>query len=418
MSVDDPFFWEWDARHPDDRRSLERARLLITELEIRDIGLPLLTIVGSKGKGTAAAYASAYLSAAGCRVTTITSPSYRSTRERIRVDGQAISVAEMRTLADRVARGIKRLPKRVAGKGYLAPSGLFTIAGVLHAITEKADVLVLEAGRGGRSDEACLFPPTVAAVTPIFEEHIGELGASVVDIARDKAAVIGPDTRAVLSTPQRDTVEHVLRATVADLTRDQLKVAFMTPHTSGVPVELLPAGLGGVNAELGCLAAERLLNSVEPDLPEAGALLRTLSSVRLPGRLSWHQVPGTGTRLLLDQAVTRAAAAAALALADRQQGGIDHVLLSLSDDKDLAGMIAELAGNQVTFVRLNRSHLSFSREIPPHWTLIKEDELTVDMLAALGRVVAMGTFSFVALMLELLDVGTDRLYAGERTLGG
>jgi dihydrofolate synthase / folylpolyglutamate synthase len=417
MSVDDPFFREWDARHPGDRRSLDRARLLIAQFRIQDVGLPLLTIVGSKGKGTAAAYASAYLSAAGCRVITITSPSYRSTRERIRVDGRAISTTEMRTLANRVARGIERLPKPVAGKGYLAPSGLFIIAGVLHAVSTKPDVIVLEAGRGGRSDEACLFPPTVAAVTPIFEEHIGELGASVMDIAQDKASVIGPDTQAVLSAPQRDTVESVLRTTVAGLSKGEIEFSLMTPHASGVPAGLLPPGLGTVNAELGCLAAQRLLNSQELGRPKAEDLHRSLSSVRLPGRLSWHHVPRAETRILLDQAVTRAAAAAVLAMAGRQQGGIDHVVLSLSDDKDLDGVIAELAGQQVTFVQLNRSHLSFNRELPPNWTLIKEDELTVDMLAGLGRVVAMGTFSFVALMLDLLDVETDRLYAPPTAAG-
>ena len=35
---------------------------------------------------------------------------------------------------------------------------------------------MLEAGRGGRSDEVSLFPPTVAALTPIFAEHVGVLG--------------------------------------------------------------------------------------------------------------------------------------------------------------------------------------------------------------------------------------------------
>src|SRR4051794_11764326 len=233
MSVDDTFFLEWDARGPGERRSLDRARSLIAQLEIPEVDLPVLTIVGSKGKGTAAAYASAYLSAAGRRVVTITSPSYRSTRERIRVDGQVISSGEMKTLADRVAQGIKRLPRRVAGQGCLAPSGLFIIAGMLQALATRPDAIVLEAGRGGRSDEACLFPPTVAAVTPIFEEHIGVLGASVMDIARDKAAVIGPDTQAVLSAPQRDNVERMLRTTVADISNGRVEVDMMAPHTSG-----------------------------------------------------------------------------------------------------------------------------------------------------------------------------------------
>jgi dihydrofolate synthase/folylpolyglutamate synthase len=250
----------------------------------------------------------------------------------------------------------------------------------------------------------------VAAVTPIFEEHIGVLGASVTDIARDKASVIDPDTQAVLSVPQRENVERVLRTTVADISNDRVEVDVMIPHTSGIPVGLLPVGLGSVSAELGCLAAQRLLDSQDLGRPKPGHLRRTLYSVTLPGRLSRHQTPGTETTLLLDQAVTRPAAATALAMANARQGGVDHVLLSLSDDKDLDGAIAELDGTPVTFVQLNRSHLSFTHEIPPHWGLIKEDELTMDVLAGLGRILAMGTFSFVALMLDLLGVETGRLY--------
>jgi folylpolyglutamate synthase/dihydropteroate synthase len=411
VNADQPFFSEWDARNPGDRRSLDRARLLTVKLGIADIDLPILTVVGSKGKGTAAAYASAYLSAAGRRVVTITSPSYRSTRERIRVDGRAISEAGLRRLSTRVTEGIGLLPDRAGGQGYLAPSGLFVVAGMLHALSVEPDMIVLEAGRGGRSDEACLFPPTVAAITPIFEEHIGELGANVTDIARDKASVIGPATRAVLAAPQRDAVERVLRTTIAEISGDRVELDVMIPGTSGVPAGLLPDGLSTVNAELGCALAQRVLDSADSARPNAETSRRVLSSVTLPGRLSWHQVPGVETTLLLDQAVTRVGTAAALALARTQRGGVDHVVLSLSDDKDMDAVIAELAGLPVTFVRLNRSHLSFTHEVPSHWTLIKEDELTLDVLAGLGRrVLALGTFSFVALMLGLLDVETEQLF--------
>jgi folylpolyglutamate synthase/dihydrofolate synthase len=411
VNADQPFFSEWDARSPGDRRSLDRARLLTVELGIADLDLPILTIVGSKGKGTAAAYASAYLSAAGRRVVTITSPSYRSTRERIRVDGRAISEPDLRRLSTRVAEGIGRLPDRTVGQGYLAPSGLFIVAGMLHALSVEPDVIVLEAGRGGRSDEACLFQPTVTVVTPIFEEHIGELGASIMDIARDKASVIGPETAAVLSAAQGEVVERVLRTTVAEMSVDRIELDVMIPGSGGIPGDLLPAGLGTVNGELGCLAAQRLLDVGGPGRPTAEALRRALSSVRLPGRLSWHRIPGTGATLLLDQAINRAGAAAALAQMRARQGGIDHVVLSLSDDKDVDAVIAELDGLPVTFVHLSRSHLSFTHEIPSHWTLIKEEELTLDALAGLGpRVLASGTFSFVALMLGLLDVETERLF--------
>ncbi|GAA2095298.1 hypothetical protein [Actinomadura alba] len=403
------FFREWDARAPGDRRSLDRARALIEALRINTAGIPVLTVVGSKGKGTAAAYASAVVSAAGRRVVTITSPHYRTVRERIRVDGSAVSAAGLAALAGRISGGMARLP--APRGGYLAPSGLFIVAGVLHALDLDADALVVEAGRGGRSDEASLFPPTVAAVTPVFEEHLGELGDSVADIARDKASVIGPNTLAVLSAPQRDDVEPVLRAAVAEASGGRTAYEPARPgDVPDVPPGPLPGGLGAANAELGYLAARRLLELTGGTRPAAEPLRAVLSSMSLPGRLSWHPVPEAPVSVLLDQAVNGPGAAAARTAA-RSRGGADHVLVSLSDDKDLDGVIAALRGLPVTFVRLDRPHLGFTRPVPAHWTVLGEHELTVRALTRLGgRVIALGNVSFVARMLELLDVSAEPLF--------
>jgi folylpolyglutamate synthase/dihydropteroate synthase len=411
MSTDDLFFREWAARLPGERRSLTRARALIGALGIAGMGLPVLTVVGSKGKGTAAAYASAHLSAAGLRVVTITSPALRGNRERIRLSGRAVSAGELDSLAKRLAAEIRRLPARTDGEGYLSPSGLFIIAGVLHALSVAADVLVVEAGRGGGSDEASLFPPTVAAVTPVFEEHLGELGDSVTAIARDKASVVGPATGAVLSAPQRADVEPVLSTTVAGITRGRIRVETVTPGTNGIAADLLPGGLGSVNAELGCAGARRLLEVTRAAPPTAADLRATLSSIVLPGRLSWHRLPGSQAAVLIDQAVTGPAATAALRAGRARWGAVDHVLVSLPDDKDLAGVTAVLRGFPVTFVELKRTHLRFDRELPPGWARLGEDELTVDVLRRLGpHIAALGTVSFAALLLELLDVPTERLF--------
>jgi dihydrofolate synthase/folylpolyglutamate synthase len=409
VNNDDPsrvFFREWDARAPGERRSLERARALVEALEITTADLPILTVVGSKGKGTAAAYASAVLAAAGRRVVTVTSPHYRTACERIRVDGSAVRAAELAALAGRVRRGMERLPPRRGG--YLSPSGLFVVAGLLHALALCADALVVEAGRGGRSDEVSLFPPTVAALTPVFEEHLGELGDSVADIARDKASVVGPQTLAVLSAPQRDDVEPVLRAAVAEASGG--RTVYEPMAAGGVAADPLPGGLGAVNARLGCLAAGRLLECTGGTPPGTHALRAVLPTISLPGRLSWHHVPGSPVTVLLDQVVNGPGAASALTAA-RARGGADHVLVSLSDDKDLDGVAAELAGLPVTFVRLDRPHLRYTRDVPPHWAVVVEDRLSIDVLAGLGeRVVALGNVSFIARMLELLDVRTEHLF--------
>ncbi|WP_283138295.1 hypothetical protein [Rhizohabitans arisaemae] len=376
MSV---FYDEWDRRAPGSRRSLERARMVRDRLGLTDPSIPILTVVGSKGKGTAATHASAVLAAAGRTVVTVTSPALRGDRERIRVNGAAVSVAEFENLAERLSSVLSGLP---AGTGHLSPSGLFTLAGVLHATTVGADLLVLEAGMGGRSDEVSLFPPTVVAVTEIFAEHVGVLGADPPEIAREKAGVAGPATRALVTLPQTPEV----RAAMDEVTPNPRLTWEITPSSAGWER----------NAELGRAAARRLLRLLGIPRPE------TVPPVRLPGRLSFHPIPGG--ELLADCAISRTGVAVALATARRRWDTIDRVLLCLPDHKDLDGAIGELAGLPVTFVRLPYAHLRFERPVP--WPVVEADELALPR----GRVLALGTVYFIGRVLALADVDTERLF--------
>ncbi|MFC5754377.1 hypothetical protein [Actinomadura rugatobispora] len=403
------FFREWRRRGPDERRSLERARALAEVLRLPDADRPVLAVVGSKGKGTAAAYASAVLAAAGLRTGTVTSPAYRSNRERIRVDGQAIGEGELEHLAGGLQDAMRRLPGRT--RGYLSPSGLFLLAGALHAREAGLDVLVLEAGMGGRSDEISLFPPTVAAITPVFREHAGVLGDTVAEIAVEKAGAVAPGTRAVVSAPQTGEAAAAIAETVRQITGGVVEPE-APPHAGcGLPARLLPAGLARTSAETGHLAALRFLKALGRPAPEAPRLRAVLETITLPGRLSWHTVPGTGTALLADSAIDRAGIAAALATARDRWGAIDHAVVCLPDHKDLDGAIAELGDLPVTYARLPYDRLRFSHPLPEAWDVADAADLTPERLAGLGRrLVVLGTVYFVGLVLDTVDAGTERLF--------
>lgn len=395
---DAPFFREWDTRRPGARRSLDRARTLLGRAGLDSPGPSALVVVGSKGKGTATVYASAYLAAGGQRVVTVTSPALRDATERIRVDGQAVSAATLAALGRRLEALIE---PPGPGAGYLSPSGLFTIAGLLHAQDTGADHVVLEAGRGGASDEVSLVAPDAVAITPVFDEHLAELGGSLAAVIEDKCAVVRTGTRAVVVGPQPPETRRLIEAAVA-----ARSATIREPDTDLVPAGLLPPGLGRANARLGCAAAAQLLQAA----PDSTVLDQVLRSVNLPGRLSVHQVPGAPARVLVDAAVSRDGYAAALAYARTRLGGVDHVLLSLPDDKDLPGAVAELAGPPappVTFVTVPASHLRYTHPLPSGWRTVAADRLDRALLASLGdRIVALGTVSFVGRLLAVLDVPT------------
>ncbi|WP_316043438.1 hypothetical protein [Actinomadura sp. CNU-125] len=280
MDADAVFFREWEGRAPGERRSLARARALGEALGVLPPDVPVLTVVGSKGKGTAAVYASAYLAAAGLRVCTVTGPGLRSNRDRIRIDGRAITPAELAALAGELERAIAELPERrspdsttaspktpgskpagpVASEladGYLSPAGLFMLAGLVRARGAGADAIVLEAGMGGRSDEVSLVRTDVAAITPVFLEHAGVLGDTPAEIAREKRGVAGPGTR-VVSAPQAPEVAGVLEP-----------AEFVPSGGAGVPPDVLPSGLGRASAELGVVLGPALLGRDAPAPPRA-----------------------------------------------------------------------------------------------------------------------------------------------------
>lgn len=408
MAPDLVFFREWDSRLPGQRRSLDRARSLLGRVGLAGYRPAVLTVVGSKGKGTTATYASAYLAAAGHRVVTVTSPSLRSPTERIRLHGAAVSEPTLARLGQVLAAGIRQLPPH-AGAGYLSPSGLFTLAGLLLAQERSADYLVLEAGRGGRSDEVCLVEPAVVAITAIFGEHLAELGGSLAAVVADKAGVVGPGTAAVVVGPQPDpATSWLVREVVAARSGRRLRVEPLEPARPGLPGRLLPPGLGRANALLGHLAAARLLALTGRPEPPRPAVEATLASVALPGRLSVHDLPGTGTRIMVDAAVSPAGVRTAVGYARARLGGIDHVLLSLPDGKDLAGTVPALAGLPVTFVTVPASHLRFTEPRPPGWGSAGTEVLDRGYLSGIGRrVLALGTVSFVARVLTVLDAPTS-----------
>ncbi|WP_433335457.1 hypothetical protein [Spirillospora sp. CA-294931] len=393
--MDEVFYGEWLARRPGQTRDIGRAALLAEALGIARAGRPVLAVVGSKGKGTAATYASACLAAAGLRVCAVTSPGYRSDRERVRVDGRSLTKAGFAALASRLRAERDTLPP--PEHGYLAPTGLFTLAGVLHARDVDADVLVLEAGMGGRSDEISLFPADAVALTPIFGEHLGKLGGTVAEIAAEKAGVIVRETRVVVSAPQTPDVLNVLPP----------------GHTrpEDLPPDLLPHGLASAAAATGWTAALRLLDAEGLPRPSGRRSREVMGSITLPGRLSWHTLPGTDVELLADAAINGAGVTAALATAKTRWDEIDHVLVCLPDHKDLDGAISALGDLPATFVRLPYARLSFDHPLPRAWKVIDSAALTPEALPTLGRrLLALGTVYFIGHVLDLVKADTTRTF--------
>jgi len=180
-------FREWSARPEGQRADPRRFGMLCAALGLDPEHLgsaagasPALGIVGSKGKGTTVAYASALLVETGLRVGTVFSPGLVTNRDRLRVDGAVLPVSDYAALLERVDAALRTLPQPT--EGYLGPSGFFLAAGLAHFAAVGCEALVLEAGIGGRRDDLGRVGLTGLAMAQVFLEHTDLLGDTIAAI--------------------------------------------------------------------------------------------------------------------------------------------------------------------------------------------------------------------------------------------
>ena len=163
-------------------RSAERMRMLMTRLELKSPP-NVVHVVGTNGKGSVAAMVAAGYEAAGRRTGRFISPHVESFRERITVDGQWISEAE-------VLRFMQNLPG-------LEPTPAFfelTLALALrHFAQERIEVAVIEAGVGAKHDATrTLENVRSVVITNVGHDHLDTLGPTARDVACDKADAVRP----------------------------------------------------------------------------------------------------------------------------------------------------------------------------------------------------------------------------------
>ncbi|MFO8149987.1 MAG: hypothetical protein R6T93_06805 [Trueperaceae bacterium] len=141
----------------------------------------VLHVVGTNGKGTVAHLLAAMAQAQGLRTGRFTSPHVEDLRERVAVDGVAIGVAEVTGFVAR-ARGLGR-----EGIGFFE----WTLALAVDAFHRHGvELAVVEAGVGARADATMALPGVIGTVlTNVDLDHVETIGPTLLDVARDKAAV-------------------------------------------------------------------------------------------------------------------------------------------------------------------------------------------------------------------------------------
>lgn len=314
--------WLFNTQRFGIKLGLENSRRLFNALDVPAPDERIIHVAGTNGKGSVCALLDSVCRAAGYRTALFTSPHLVSFRERIQVDGELISENE-------VVLGLTKIRELVAGwEPHPTFFEITTGLALDHFRNSQAEIVVLETGMGGRLDATNVAQPVVSVLTPIDYDHQKWLGASLTEIAHEKAGIIKPGVP-VVSARQLPEAEAVIRVRAAECAAP---LDFVRQ-----PFERLPIALSGSHQKQNAALALSALHTAKIEVND-GAITRGLAAVAWPARFQhWDE------RTIIDGA-HNPAGARTLAETWRETFGDRQatVVLAVLQEKDVAGICVAL----------------------------------------------------------------------------
>ncbi len=190
---------------------LERIGELCERLGHPEDRLKFVHIAGTNGKGSTSAMVSSVLKAAGYKVGLYTSPYIVEFVERMRINGENI---DKDTLAQ-ITEQVKPIAESMTDKP--TEFELITAIAFEYFAREGADIVVLEAGMGGRLDSTNIIKNAlVSVITGIALDHTAFLGDTVEKIAAEKAGIIKPSIPVIYGGRDK-SAEEVIKGRAREL---------------------------------------------------------------------------------------------------------------------------------------------------------------------------------------------------------
>ena len=326
--------------------NLDRMRDLMAELGNPQDQYPIIHVAGTKGKGSVSALAASALQAAGYKTGLYTSPHLQDYVERIQVDMQPMSHAEMAALVEEIKPAVARVP-------YLTTFEITTALGFLYFARQGCDAAVIEVGLGGRLDATNIVTPRVSVITSLSLDHTLVLGDTLAKIAGEKAGIIKPGMP-VVSSPQKDEALTVLKNVAdendCDFTLVGRDVEFkplshsmdgqtLQVSTSNLPPLALTIPLLGEHQVQNAAVAYAALKASGLDVPDE-AIQQGFAATKWRSRF---EIARREPPIIFESAHNQDSfARMAKTLETYFPGRQVYLVLGASEDKNLAGMFVEM----------------------------------------------------------------------------
>ncbi|MBE7043587.1 MAG: bifunctional folylpolyglutamate synthase/dihydrofolate synthase [Ruminococcaceae bacterium] len=189
---------------------LNSVRELLNRLGNPQKKMKIIHVAGTNGKGSVCSMLASVLTEAGYKTGLYTSPYIEQFRERIRIDGEMISSAELAICGERVKIACEQMQKE--GLPHPTEFELVTALGFLYYANQNCDFVVLEVGLGGRLDATNVIDaPLLSVITSIDFDHVDRLGNTLEEIAFEKCGIIKSGTTVVTGANQPDEVLKMIK---------------------------------------------------------------------------------------------------------------------------------------------------------------------------------------------------------------
>ncbi|HEX3391284.1 MAG TPA: cyanophycin synthetase [Solirubrobacteraceae bacterium] len=317
------------------RFGLDRMRRMMTVLGSPQQRFQTIHVVGTNGKTSTTRMIAAILQGHSLSVGSYTSPHLISYSERVQVKGEDVTTHAFATAIARAAHAAEQVNRTLVEGDHVTQFELMTAAAFWELARREVDVVVVEAGLGGRFDATNVIDSSIAVLTNVGLEHTRWLGPTVRDIATEKLAVLGEDSVLVVPSALPQEVLSLAREAASERGAELILAEPPLPEQA-----LAAAGrFQQENFALARCAAEVYLTQTGVQ-PRESEVIAAAARVCIPGRL---QTIDTDPLTVLDGAHNPAAAEAlADALADLLSGREVALVMGVLEDKDAAAMLARL----------------------------------------------------------------------------
>jgi dihydrofolate synthase/folylpolyglutamate synthase len=264
---------------------LENVTKALGKLGNPHLGLNIIHVAGTNGKGSTIAMMNEMLLTHGITTACFYSPCFVDIHDQIQINGENISSAHLDRLFEQA--------KKAGLSGMLTDFELLTVLAFMAFKESNSAIILIETGMGGRLDSTNVIIPLLSVIPSISLEHEQFLGTTLLEVANHKAGII-KEGKPVIVGP---LTEEALYAVSEESKRKQSPMWIINEDFSlskgtykdsdGTVIQQLEIGLKGdhqlQNAALAIRAVLYVLKTLGKQ-PEIMRISKVLKSISLPGR--------------------------------------------------------------------------------------------------------------------------------------